>query len=70
MALKMAQKLASWGSRYERTCRTVRPFCGALHLLAAGRDSRHATFMVSEEAKIAVRAWQAMLFLLRYDEER
>ena len=70
MALKMAQKLASWGSRYERTCRAVRPFCGALHLLAAGRDSRHATFMVSEEAKIAVRAWQAMLFLLRYDEER
>ena len=70
MALKMAQKLASWGSRYGRICRAMRPFCGALHRLTAGRDSRHATFMVSDEAKIAVRAWRAMLFLLRYDEER
>ena len=70
VSLKTSQRLASWGSRYGKICRAMRPFCGALHRLTAGRVDRHALFMVSEEAKIAVRAWRAMLFLLHYDEER
>ena len=70
MTLKVAQRLASWGSRYGKICRAMRPFCGALHRLAAGRTSPHATFTLTEEAKIAIRMWRAMLFLVRYDEER
>ena len=29
--LRTMQKLASWGSRYGRICRLMRPFCGALN---------------------------------------
>ena len=70
MSLKTAQRLASWGSRYGKICRAMRPFCGALNRLTAGRTDRHATFLVSQEAKVAIRAWRAMLFLVRYDERR
>ena len=70
MTLKTAQRLASWSSRYGKICRAMRPFCGALHRLSAGRLSTHATFRLSEEAKIAIRLWRAMLFLVQYDELR
>ena len=70
MSFKTAQRLASWSSRYGMVCRAMRPFCGALHRLSAGRTDRHATFTPSEEAKRAIRLWRAMLFLVRYDELR
>ena len=31
---------------------------------------RHATFVPTEETKIAIRCWRAILFLVRYDEQR
>ena len=70
MSLKVAQKLASWSSRYGNICRAMRPFCGALNRLCSGRIDRHATFAVTEEAKQAIRLWRAMLFLVQYDELR
>ena len=70
MSLKVAQKLASWSSRYGNICRAMRPFCGALNRLCSGRIDRHATFAISEEAKQAIRLWRAMLFLVQYDELR
>ena len=70
MSLKVAQKLASWSSRYGNICRAMRPFCGALNRLCSGRSDRYATFAVSEEAKQAIRLWRAMLFLVQYDELR
>lgn len=68
--LRVAQRLASWGSRYGSVFRTMRPFSRALHRMSAGRTARMATFTISEEAKIAVRLWRAMLVLVRLDEER
>ena len=68
--LKTMQKLASWGSRYGRICRLMRPFCGALNRAIAGRLDRHATFTLSEETRIAIRCWRAILFLVRFNEER
>ena len=66
--LKTMQKLASWGSRYGRICRLMRPFCGALNRATMGRRDRHATFTLEEETKCAIRCWRAMLFLVGYDE--
>jgi hypothetical protein len=46
----------------------MRPFCGALNRLTVGRTSTHAVFMLSEEAKTAVKCWRAMLCLVRFHE--
>lgn len=70
VSLKVAQRLASWASRYGLICRALRPFCRALHELTAGRTSTHALFSFTEEARTAVRMWRAMLYLIRYDEVR
>ena len=70
ISLKTMQKLASWGSRYGRICRLMRPFCGVLNRAIAGRLDRHATFSLAEETKIAIRCWRAILFLVRYNEQR
>ena len=70
MNLRTAQKLASWASRYGKICRVMRPLCGALNRLIAGRSEAHATFLVSAEAKIAIKCWQSMLCLVRYQESR
>lgn len=48
----------------------MRPFCGALYRAIAGRLDRHATFSLAEEMKIAIRCWRAILFLVRYNEQR
>ena len=68
--LRTAQRLASWASRYGKICRVMRPFCGALNRLIAGRVEVHASFVLSAEAKIAIKCWQAMLCLVRYEETR
>ena len=68
MNLRTAQRLASWSSRYGKICRVMRPFCGALNRLTAGRTQPHASFDLSTEAKVAIKCWRAMLFLVRHDE--
>lgn len=50
MTLRGAQRLASWGSRYGKICRVMRPFAHSLHKLTTGRKSIHATFLLSQEA--------------------
>lgn len=70
ISVKEAQRLASWASRYGKICRVMRPFAGALHRLSAGRASRHALITITDEAKIAIRLWRAMLYLVRFDEGR
>ena len=70
VTLKTAEKLASWGSRYSKICRAMRPFCGALHRATSGRKSRHAQFLFPEEAQRAIRGWRAMLYLVTFDEQR
>jgi hypothetical protein len=65
MSLRTAQKLASWASRYGKICRVMRPFCGALNRLTAGRTETHATFPVSAEARIAIKCWISMLCLVQ-----
>jgi hypothetical protein len=70
VSLKTAEKLASWGSRYSRICRAMRPFCGDLHRATAGRKSRHASFLFSEEAPRAIRGWRTMLYLVSFDEQQ
>ena len=66
--LRTAQRLASWGTRYGKICRVMRPFCGALNRLTQGRTDPHALFHVSDEAKVAIQCWRAMLCLVRYRE--
>ena len=70
ISLKEARRLASWGSRYGKICCVMRPFVGALHRLAAGRSSHHATFLLSEEAMLAIRCWRAMQALTHFHETR
>ena len=68
MTLRSAQRLASWGSRYSRICRVMRPFSGALHRLTVGRTSPHASFKLSAEARVTIQCWRALLCLIRQDE--
>jgi hypothetical protein len=68
MNVRTAQKLSSWSSRYGKICRVMRPFCGGR--LIAGRTEVHATFHLSKESQIAIKCWQAMLCLVRYQETR
>ena len=70
ISLRVAQRLASWGSRYGSICRAMRPFSGALHRMAAGRTARMSTFIINDEAKLAIRLWRTMLVLVRFDEDR
>lgn len=70
MGLRTAHRLASWASRYGKICRVMRPLRGALNRLIAGRSAPHALFVVSAEAKIAIKSWQAKLCLIRYQESR
>jgi hypothetical protein len=66
--LPVAQRLASWGTRYGKICRVMRPFCGALNRVTIGRTEPHALFHWSGEAVIAIQCWRAMLCLVRYRE--
>ena len=68
MTLRTAQKLPSWASRYGKICRVMRPFCGSLNRLISGRTEPHTTFLVSAEARIAIKCWLAMLCLVRCQE--
>ena len=54
--LRTAQKLASWASRYGKICPVMRPFCGALNRLIAGRLEPHAVFLISVETRIAIKS--------------
>lgn len=67
--LRTAQRLASWGTRYGKICRVMRPFCGALNRLTVGRTDPHALFPLSHEATVAIQCWRAMLCLVRYHEK-
>ena len=69
MTLRMAQRLASWASRYGKICRVMRPFCGALNRLITGRTEIHASFPLPVEARIAIKCWQAILCLVKYKEK-
>ena len=66
--LKAAQRLASYGTRYGKICRVMRPFCGALYRVTWGRTDDHALFYLSPEAIIAIQCWRAMLCLVRFRE--
>ena len=66
--LKTAQRLASWGTRYGKICRVMRPFCGALNRVTWGRVDTFALFHFSAEAIIAIQCWRAMLCLVRFRE--
>ena len=67
--LRTAQRLASWGTRYGKICRVMRPFCGALNALTWGRKDPHALFNLSNAAVVAIQCWRAMLCLVRHREE-
>ena len=68
MDLRTAQRLASYGSRYGKICRVMKPFCGSLNRMTIGRTETHASFPLSQEAQVAIQCWRAMLFLVRHDE--
>ena len=52
--LRQAQRLASWGTRYGKTCRVMCPFCSALYRVTWGRTDPYALFFLSSEAIIAI----------------
>ena len=67
--LRTAQRLASWGTRYGKICRVMRPFGSALYRLTWGRTDPHALFSLSLEAVIAIQCWRAVLCLVRHREK-
>ena len=67
--LRTAQRLASWGTRYGKIYRVMRPFCGARNALTWGHKDPHALFDVSPAAIAAIQCWRAMLCLVRHRKE-
>jgi hypothetical protein len=68
--LRAAQRLASFGTRYGKICRVMRPFCRALYPVTWGRVDEHAIFPLSTtEAIIAIQCWRAMPCLVRFSEK-
>jgi hypothetical protein len=61
--LRAAQRHASWGTRYAKICRVVRPFCTALHRMTLRRTDEFALFKIPTEAIVAIQCWRAMLCL-------
>ena len=66
--LRTAQRLASWGTRYGKICRVMRPFCTALNRATWGRTDEHALFWIPTETIVAIQCWRAMLRLVRHRE--
>ena len=64
--LKQAQRLASWGTRYGKICRVMRPFCSYLNRVTWGRTSPKALFFLSAEAIVSIQCWRAMVSLVRF----
>jgi hypothetical protein len=68
MNLRAAQRLASWGTRYSKIYRVMRPFSTALHTATWGRTDEFALFHLPVEAVVAIQCWRAMLCLVRHRE--
>jgi hypothetical protein len=66
--LRAAQRLASWGTRYAKICRLMRPFCTALYRATWGRTDEFALFYIPTETVVAIQCWRAMLCLVRHRE--
>ena len=66
--LRTAQRLASWGTRYAKICRVMRPFCTALNRATWRRTDEFALFYIPTEAVVAIQCWRAMLCLVRHRE--
>jgi hypothetical protein len=66
--LRAAKRLASYGTRYGKICRVMRPFCGALYRVTWGWVDENAIFHLSPEAIIAIQCWRAMLCLVRFKD--
>lgn len=66
--LRTAQRLASWGTRYGKICRVMRPFCTALNRATWGRTDEFALFHIPADAIVAIQCWRAMLCLVRFRE--
>ena len=66
--LRTAQRQASWGTRYGKICRVMRPFCTALNRATWGRTDEHALFWIPTETVVAIQCWRAMLCLVRHRE--
>lgn len=52
--LRTAQRLLSWGTRYGKICRVMRPFCTALNRATWGRTDPHALFSIPTETIAAI----------------
>jgi hypothetical protein len=68
VSVKCLQRLGSWGSRYGKICRYMRPFCRYIYAAYAGRSNLASTVRLGSEARLVVRLFRA-LFLLGQCEE-
>lgn len=70
ITLPVAQKLASWASRYSMIFRHMRPFSSALHQATCGRTNKTNLFELKPEAKRSIQMWRATLALVELNEKR
>jgi hypothetical protein len=63
------QKLASWGSRYDRICVYMRPFVRVLHRQYAGRRQQ-CSLMYDEDGCRVVRIFRVLLLLTTINEQK
>ena len=65
--VRVMEQLASYASRYDLICTTLRPFSKALHASYQGHD-RHGSVILSNAAKWSIRLWRTILVLTRLRE--
>jgi hypothetical protein len=63
VSVKCLQRLGSWGSRYGKICRFMRPFCRFIYAAYAGRSQVSSTVHLTREVRLVIRLFRA-LFLL------
>jgi hypothetical protein len=62
------ERVASYSQRYVLICRVLAPFQACFNRMIKLHWHKHCKFDWSPEAKIAIRMWRAMLYLVSADE--
>ncbi|KAJ1382137.1 hypothetical protein B484DRAFT_461937, partial [Ochromonadaceae sp. CCMP2298] len=68
MAIKVVQRMASWGVRYGAICPIMHPFTSILYNELRGRSNKYSTITLSPLARVAVHMLRALTLLMGVDE--
>jgi hypothetical protein len=63
------ERIASYSERYSLVCRVMKPFQACFNRMISEHWNSHERFEWTEEAKLAIRMWRAIMYLVTEDEQ-